>query len=171
MTTPIPFVQYQSALPFLRYGYFRIWPWKSMVKVLHVIRGEGHFDLPSFHFTTIDPAIPKIQRFRSYLSQRKESVLINGVNSKGMPFIWTSNRAWDAIHPLTIFMNITWGFSRLIAITLWYCSFFTIVSFILCLYFNNSLSRKWLFYVWSYCIYTCIRKELENSMVRRYVIQ
>ena len=40
--TTIPFVQYQSALPFLRYGYFKIWPWKSMVKAMHVIKGQGH---------------------------------------------------------------------------------------------------------------------------------
>ena len=28
--------------PILRYSYFKIWPWKSMVKVMCVVKGEGH---------------------------------------------------------------------------------------------------------------------------------
>ena len=28
--------------PILRYIYFQIWPWKSMVKVMCVVKGEGH---------------------------------------------------------------------------------------------------------------------------------
>ena len=38
----VPFVQYQSALPFLRYSNFKIWPWKSMVKAMHVVKGQSH---------------------------------------------------------------------------------------------------------------------------------
>ena len=33
LSTHIPFVPRQSALPFLRYSIFKIWPWKSRVKV------------------------------------------------------------------------------------------------------------------------------------------
>ena len=33
LSTHIPFVPYQSALPFLKYSIFKIWPWKSRVKV------------------------------------------------------------------------------------------------------------------------------------------
>ena len=33
LSTHIPFVPGQSALPFLRYSIFKIWPWKSRVKV------------------------------------------------------------------------------------------------------------------------------------------
>ena len=33
VSTHIPFVQCQSPLPFLRYSIFKIWPWKSKVKV------------------------------------------------------------------------------------------------------------------------------------------
>ena len=28
--------------PILRYSYFKIWPWKSMVKVMYVVKGQGH---------------------------------------------------------------------------------------------------------------------------------
>ena len=28
--------------PILRYSYFKIWPWKSMVKVMCVVEGQGH---------------------------------------------------------------------------------------------------------------------------------
>ena len=34
LSTRIPFVPCQSALLFLRYSIFKIWPWKSMVKVM-----------------------------------------------------------------------------------------------------------------------------------------
>ena len=33
LSTDIPFTPCQSALPFLRYSTFKIWPWKSRVKV------------------------------------------------------------------------------------------------------------------------------------------
>ena len=29
--------------PILRYSYFKIWPWKSMVKVLRVVKGPSNF--------------------------------------------------------------------------------------------------------------------------------
>ena len=32
--TYIPFIPCQSAIPFLRYDFFKIWPWKSKVKVM-----------------------------------------------------------------------------------------------------------------------------------------
>ena len=38
--TATPFVQCQSAL--LRYSYIKIWPWKSMVNVMCVVKGQGH---------------------------------------------------------------------------------------------------------------------------------
>ena len=28
--------------PILRYNYFKIWPWKSMVMVICVVKGQGH---------------------------------------------------------------------------------------------------------------------------------
>ena len=40
--TPIPFFQYQSALSFLRYGYFKIWRCKSMAKAMHVVEEKDH---------------------------------------------------------------------------------------------------------------------------------
>ena len=38
LSTHIPLVPCQSALPFLRYSIFKIWPWKSKVKVI----AQGH---------------------------------------------------------------------------------------------------------------------------------
>ena len=34
LSTHIPFIPCQSAIPFLRYDFFKIWPWKSKVKVM-----------------------------------------------------------------------------------------------------------------------------------------
>ena len=40
--THIPFVPYQLALSFLRYGYLKMWPWKSKVKVIGQVKSRGH---------------------------------------------------------------------------------------------------------------------------------
>ena len=40
LSTHIPLIPCQSAIPFLRYDLFKIWPWKSKVKVM----GEGNVE-------------------------------------------------------------------------------------------------------------------------------
>ena len=47
LLTHIPFVPCQSAIPFLRYDFFKIWPWKSKVKVM------GEVDIKSQHGSNI----------------------------------------------------------------------------------------------------------------------
>ena len=42
LSTHIPFVPCQSALPFLKYSIFKVWPWKSKVKVMGEVDIEGH---------------------------------------------------------------------------------------------------------------------------------
>ena len=39
--TDILFVPCQSAILFLRWGYFKYWPWNSKVKVMGVVKGQG----------------------------------------------------------------------------------------------------------------------------------
>ena len=64
VSTHILFVPCQSAIPFLRWDFFKIWPWKSKVKV--EVKVEGHkVDVTSYRFTTllymsIDPSIAEI---------------------------------------------------------------------------------------------------------------
>ena len=73
--THILFVPCQSAVPFLRQDYFRLWLRNSEVKVVDVVKGskviqsviqsvQHPISLFSFHVTSIRPAIPKIQLFR-----------------------------------------------------------------------------------------------------------
>ena len=53
--THILFVPCQSAIPFLRYSYFRLWPWifNSRVNVMGVVKGQGHTIGPvSYQFTS-----------------------------------------------------------------------------------------------------------------------
>ena len=38
----IPLIPYQLAVPFLRYAFFKIWPWKSKVKVMVGVKVESH---------------------------------------------------------------------------------------------------------------------------------
>ena len=63
LSTHIPFVPCCSALPFLGYSYFEIWPWKSKVKVIAqghkvgitpytLISLSFHFDGPSHSWVT-----------------------------------------------------------------------------------------------------------------------
>ena len=41
-STHIPFIPCQSAIQFLRYDFFKIWPWKSKVKVMVEVKVESH---------------------------------------------------------------------------------------------------------------------------------
>ena len=38
LSTHIPFIPCQSAIPFLRYDFFKIWPWKSKVNAMVEVR-------------------------------------------------------------------------------------------------------------------------------------
>ena len=42
MTYCHPFVHLSTGPPVLKYSYFKIWPWKSMVKVMCVVKGQVH---------------------------------------------------------------------------------------------------------------------------------
>ena len=52
LSTDIPFIPCQSAIPFLRYDFFKIWPWKSKVKVMGEGQVESHNMGPTFHRLT-----------------------------------------------------------------------------------------------------------------------
>ena len=52
LLTHIPFIPCQSALPFLRYCIFKIWPWKSKVKVIGEGNLESHNMGPTFYRLT-----------------------------------------------------------------------------------------------------------------------
>ena len=54
LSTHISLIPCQSAIPFLRYDFFKIWPWKSKVKVM----GEGNVEshkvgVTSYRFTSL----------------------------------------------------------------------------------------------------------------------
>ena len=42
LSTYIPFVPRQSGIPFLSYDFFKIWPWKSRVKVMGEVTLQSH---------------------------------------------------------------------------------------------------------------------------------
>ena len=52
LSTHIPFVPCQLAIPFLRYSIFKIWPWKSKVKVMGAVDIESHNMGPTFYRLT-----------------------------------------------------------------------------------------------------------------------
>ena len=52
LSTHIPFVPCQLDLPFLRYSIFKIWPWKSKVKVMGEVDIESHNMGPTFYWLT-----------------------------------------------------------------------------------------------------------------------
>ena len=52
LSTHIPFVPCQSAIPFLRYDFFKIWKWK--VKVMVEVKVESHkVGLTSYRLTSL----------------------------------------------------------------------------------------------------------------------
>ena len=54
LSTHIPFVPCQSALPFLRYSIFKIWTWKSRVKVMGEVTVQSHnVGLASYRLTSL----------------------------------------------------------------------------------------------------------------------
>ena len=54
LSTHIPFVPCQSALPFSRYSIFKIWPWKSRVKVMCEVTVQSHnVGLASYRLTSL----------------------------------------------------------------------------------------------------------------------
>ena len=50
--THIPFIPCQSAIPFLRYDFFKFWPWKSKVKVMGEVDIKSHSMGPTFYRLT-----------------------------------------------------------------------------------------------------------------------
>ena len=45
----ILFIPCQEALPVMRYGYFKMWPWKSKVEVMVEVKFHGHIMGPTSH--------------------------------------------------------------------------------------------------------------------------
>ena len=69
--------------PILRYSYFKIWPWKSMVKVMCVVKGQGH----------VWPSKFKGQGYGQ--GQTNWSPLKPGVQSICLLFVsWQSDHFW-----------------------------------------------------------------------------
>ena len=68
----IAFVPCQSALPFLRYSIFKIWPWKSKVKVMGEVDIESHkvdvtsYRLASLSSMSIGHPFPEIRLFQNF---------------------------------------------------------------------------------------------------------
>ena len=52
LSTHIPLIPCQSASQFLRYHFFKIWPWKSKVKVMGEVNIESHNMGPTFYRLT-----------------------------------------------------------------------------------------------------------------------
>ena len=52
LPTHMPFVPCQSAIPFLRYSIFKIWPWKSKAKVMGEVNVESHNMCPTLYRLT-----------------------------------------------------------------------------------------------------------------------
>ena len=54
LSTHIPFVPCESALPFLSFDFFKIWPWKSKVKVMGEVTVQSHnVGLASYRLTSL----------------------------------------------------------------------------------------------------------------------
>ena len=88
--TPVPFAQCQSTLPFLRHGYFKMWPWKSMVKAMSVVNRPSHsWDTAISKFDLVNPGQchGQGQTQWSHLRPRVQSICLLFVS-------WQSYHCW-----------------------------------------------------------------------------
>ena len=69
--------------PILRYSYFKIWPWKSMVKVMCVVKGQGHIWPSKFE----GQGYGQGQTHWSHLRPRGQSIYLLFVS-------WQSDHFW-----------------------------------------------------------------------------
>ena len=54
LSAHIPFIPCQSGIPFLSYDFFKIWPWKSRVKVMGEVTVQSHnVGLASYRLTSL----------------------------------------------------------------------------------------------------------------------
>ena len=85
LSTHIPFVPCQSAIPFLRYSIFKIWPWKSKVKVMGEVDIESHNMGPTFYrFTSLKfhvnrPSHSWHMTFSKFDHENNRLILIQGL--------------------------------------------------------------------------------------------
>ena len=69
--------------PILRYSYFKIWPWKSMVKVMCVVKGQGHIWPSKFK----SQGYGQVQTHWSHLRPGVQSICLLFVS-------WQSDHFW-----------------------------------------------------------------------------
>ena len=110
LSTHIPFIPCQSAIPFLRYDFFKIWPWKSKVKVRVEVKVGSHkvgitsYWLTSFSFHVNQPfhswdtAFPKfdLENPRS----RSNDMMLHNYRSRQF------HRTWNGINPSSGFRDM-----------------------------------------------------------------
>ena len=100
LSTHIRFVPCQSALPFLRYSTFKIWPWKSRVKVMGEVTVQSHnvgltsYRLTPFRSMSVGPPIPEIQHFQNLTLKIKGQGHWWGHSLKSQ---WGSSILWSHI--------------------------------------------------------------------------
>ena len=79
ISTHIPFVPCQSAIQFLRYNFFKIWPWKSNVKVMVKVKveiykvGVTSYRLTSFSFHVNWPSHSRDTAFSKFYLENPRS--------------------------------------------------------------------------------------------------
>ena len=136
LSTHIPLVPCQSVLPFLRYSIFKIWPWKSKVKVIaqshkvgitpyQLISLSFHVDRPSHSWDTAIPKFdPKNSRSRSWV--RSKLKVTTWVHHSVDLQLFRSMSIGHPIPELRLFQNLTlkiqcqghgWGQSS--KVTMW----------------------------------------------------
>ena len=109
LSTHIPFIPCQSAIPFLRYDFFEIWPWKSKVKVRVEVTVGSHkvgvtsYRLTSFSFHVNRPfhcwdTFPKfdLENPRS----RSNDMMLHNYRSRQF------HRTWNGINPSSGFRDM-----------------------------------------------------------------
>ena len=110
LSTHIPLVPFQSALPFLRYSIFKIWPWRSRVKVKQpwCCTTTGLDNSIELRMVQIHPAVSKIWVPQSLAKMLPD---LTSFWPMGEPIWskWANNYDVAQLQVLTNPWNFKWG--------------------------------------------------------------
>ena len=108
MTYSYPLCSMSICPPILRYSYFKIWPWKSLVNTMHMVKGLGHI----WPWTFKDQGHCQGQTWWSHLMPKDQSICLLFVSWQSDHFglrysklnIWPwKSRSWPRSNPLVTF--------------------------------------------------------------------
>ena len=98
MTYCHPLCAMSTGPPILRYSYFKIWPWKSMVKVMCVVKCEGHIWPWKFTFEALE-----FNRYVCFSFRGNRTIFGWDIANSIFDLENSRSRSWQRSNPMVTF--------------------------------------------------------------------